>query len=81
MMSLFKRVNELEKKAEDLEKMVISLSQSVAELADIVDKHDQVVRNLPEHVGQLFNEVYQNATRELSAGIDQVLNFTPYGAK
>lgn len=80
-MSLFRRVNELEKKVEDLENMVISLSQVVAELSETADKHDDVIEHLPEHVGQLFNEVYQNATRELSAGIDQVLNFTPYGAK
>lgn len=80
-MSIFSRVRELEKKNADLEKMVISMSQAVAELADTVEKHDNVIEHLPEHVGQLFNEVYQNATRELSAGIDQVLNFTPYGAK
>lgn len=80
-MSIFSRVRTLEKKTDDLEKMVISLSQVVAEMSEKVDKHDDVIERLPEHVGQLFNEVYQNATRELSAGIDQVLNFTPYGAK
>ena len=80
-MSIFSRVAELEKKNENLEKMVISLAQTVAELSDKVDKHDAIVEHLDEHVTQMFNEAYNNAARELSAGIDQVLNFTPYGVK
>lgn len=80
-MSLFKRINELEKKVDDLENMVISLSQTVAELSDELEKQKKITENLPRYVGELFNEAYNNTARELSAGIDQVLNFTPYGVK
>ena len=82
------RVKELEKKVSDLENMVISLAQTVAEMEDEMtelkartDHHDDIIEHLDEHVVQMFNEAYNNAARELSAGIDQVLNFTPYGVK
>ena len=82
------RVRELEKKVSDLENMVISLAQTVAEMDGEItelktrtDHHDDIIEHLDEHVVQMFNEAYNNAARELSAGIDQVLNFTPYGVK
>lgn len=76
-----RKVVELEKKVNDLENMVISLAQTVAELSEQCEKHNNIIEHLDEHVVQMFNEAYNNAARELSAGIDQVLNFTPYGAK
>ena len=76
-----RRVAEQNKKCDDLEKMVISLAQTVAETGEKCDRHDDIIEHLDEHVAQMFNEAYNNAARELSAGIDQVLNFTPYGVK
>jgi cell division protein FtsL len=76
-----KETLELTKKCDDLENMVVSLAQTVAELSEQCEKHDQIIEHLDEHVVQMFNEAYNNAARELSAGIDQVLNFTPYGVK
>ena len=88
VMALEKRVDRLEAKVEAQEDMVINLAQTVAELSQSiteqtirVDMHDDIIEHLDEHVAQLFNEAYQNAAKELSAGIDQVLNFTPYGTK
>ena len=78
-MSIFSRVKELEKRNQALEDMVISLAQTVAELSEKVDKHDEIIEHLDEYIGGLMNQVANEASKQLTEGIDQVLNFTPYG--
>lgn len=79
-MSIFSRAKELEKKCASLEDMVVSLAQTVAELSDRVDVQEKKLENLPNFVEGLFNEAASNMSKELSDGINQVLNFTPYGS-
>lgn len=80
-MSIFGRVAELEKKNKALEDMVVSLAQTVAELCDKEEEQNKKLDSIPAYVEGLFNETAQRMNKELSDGINQVLNFTPYGVK
>lgn len=80
-MSIFGRVAELEKKNKALEDMIVNLAQTVAELCDRTEISEKKLDNMPAYVEGLFNEAAQRMNKELSDGINQVLNFTPYGVK
>ena len=76
-----KRIKMLEQKIDELERMVISLAQTVAELSEKVEDHEKKLSDVDGYVLTLFNETVDRIGREMNDGINQVLNFTPYGVK
>ena len=83
-----KKFEDYDRRINALEDEIISLAKNIAEISEQIDKteelvkaHEEKLSNLDGYVGTLFNEAADRMGKEMSDGINQVLNFTPYGVR
>ena len=79
---------ELQKKLEDQLNYSVSLAQQLAnalerigELEDKVKQHDEAFAHVDEHVKELFDDAIAETAKEWNKGLEDVINFNPYGVK
>jgi len=86
---------ELNDKIERQESLIISLSQSLADTVDRIDALGQrlavaegklsglemSVDKIDEHIQDVFDDVVAETAKQWSKGLEDVVNYSPFGVK
>ena len=86
---------ELLQKIENQESLIISLSQNLADALDRLDAYgerlavaeglikglENTVDHIDEHIQDVFDDVVAETAKQWSRGLEDVVNYTPFGVK
>ena len=67
---------------DELVSLAANLAQNIDELEELkskVDEHEKKLCDLDKYMETLMEEAVDRVGKQMSDGINQVLNFTPYG--
>lgn len=86
--ALQKRIEALEHNLNNQIDYSANLAQNLAEalgrineLEEKTKQHDEAFEHVDEHVKELFDDAIAETAKEWNKGLEDVINFNPYGVK